>query len=905
MFRVFYIVLFIVICSTEYLCAQDIPTVLLPQDTVKPTIVTDQLGIDVLATSGLDTLFSPPAEKEKSRKISFSEDGLEDKVTYGAKDTMWLDKKNNEVHLFGEAYVNYLNYQLKAGYIILNIETNIAEAHSIKDSIGISTQKPSFDDGERKIKYNSLRYNFDTEKGVVLDAITSEAGFVVHGAKTKYIASKKDTNYIDDVIYNKSALITTCNHENPHYGFRASRLKIIPDKIAVSGPANLEIAGVPTPLVLPFGFFPLAEGQSSGLIFPNNYDYSPAKGFGLIGLGWYFPVSDYLDLTLTGTIYTRGSYGLNLSSRYNKRYKYNGSVTISFDNTRLESAETGELEPRKSFSIRLSHTQDGKAHPFRTLGGSINFQTDNNRAFVNNDAESVITSSYSSNFFFRHDMPRTPFKFNLGLSHSQNTNTRRIEINFPDMSLNMTTQYPFKRKNAKGDAKWYESINVNYSTRMQNFVETTDTTIFSENLIDKMFTGMEHKANAGINLKFLKYLNFNGGISYRENWYLRTLEQLNDPESDEPIENTINGFNAFRSYTISSGFTTQLFWTQLFKRGPIRGFRHKITPKFSFSYGPDTRSRYEKFYIETFDGTDSVFYNPFPTRPFRSSFQDQSMSFNYQFDNNLEFKYWSKKDSTYKKFRLFDSFTVRGSNNLIADSLNWSRVSLNSSSRFFGGITTLRINLNFDPYLEKDGSRINETVWSRDKKLLRMDDGSIKVTNRFSIKKIKALFAKKNNKQSSRLGRGGSTKDSDSKEKIEDGFPGAANYIKSRQQAAIERVRFGSLFENMNIVHDFQYNFDEFNSVDTSFVSRHTLSLSGRIPLTKNWSINVGNIGYDLKKGGLNYPNFGFSRKLHCWEMNFNWSPNRDTYTFYIGVSADAFSFLKYNYGQNNIDGFF
>ena len=902
MFRAIYIVSIFVICSIGDSNAQVLKSAELLLDSLDQSTKSDTLTIQDSLAISTDTTKTRTLNYSKKDQIKFSEDGLDDKVTYGAKDTMWLDKDKNEVHLYGEAYVNYQNYELKAGYIVLNIETNIAEAHSIKDPYGLNSQKPSFYDGERKIKYNSLRYNFETEKGLVLDAITSEAGFVVHGAKTKYIAGDKDTSYINDVIYNKSALITTCNHENPHYGFRASRLKIIPDKIAVSGPANLEIAGVPTPVVLPFGFFPLTEGQSSGLIFPTNYDYSPAKGFGLLGLGWYFPISDYLDLTVTSNIYTRGSYGINLSSRYNKRYKYNGNININYDNTRLESTETGELESRQSFSIRLSHNQDGKAHPFRTLGGSINFQTDNNLAFVNNDANSVITSSYSSNFFFRHDMPRTPFKFSLGLSHSQNTNTRKIEINFPDMSLNMTTQYPFKRKKSSGDPKWYESININYSNRLQNFVETTDTTIFSENLLDKMFTGMEHKANAGLNLKFLKYLNFNGGISYRENWYLKSLEKFYDEEEEEVATNTINGFNTFRSYSVTAGFTTQLFWTQLFKKGIIRGFRHKMTPKFSFSYGPDTRSRYEQFYIETAGGTDSVAYSPFPTRPFRSSFQDQSMNFNYQFDNNLEFKYWSKKDSSYKKFKIFDSFTVRGSNNLIADSLNWSRVSLNSNSRFFGGITTLRISLNFDPYLEVNGSRVNETVWSRDKKLLRMDDGSIKLTNRFSFKKIKSLFTKKKSATDEQSKNSEEDPDSD---QITDGFPGAKNDLKPERERAIERKEMFSLIENLNLVHDFQYNFDETNSVDTSFVSRHAISLSGRIPLTENWQISIGNLGYDIKKGGLNYPSFGFSRKLHCWEMNFQWSPNRDTYTFYIGVSANAFSFLKYNYGQNNIDGLF
>ena len=369
--------------------------------------------------SPLDSLFFPETGipdvkkniKSSDEEVRIADEGLDAEVTYGARDTMWMNHKENEVHLFGNAFVHYENMKLNAGYIVLNIETNIAEARSLQDTHGHTVQKPTFHDGTQEVKYNALRYNFETHKGVVLDAISAQSGMIVHGARTKYLSAEKDSSIQDDVIYNQNALITTCNHEHPHYGFRASKLKVVPDKIAVVGPANLEIAGIPTPLFIPFGFFPLAEGQSTGFIFPQDYEYSPTKGFGLRNFGWYFPINDYWDLTLTGDLYTRGSFGIIANSRYKKRYKYNGSFNISFDNTLVENRETAQNEARRSFGLRVTHTQDTKAHPYRSLGGSISFSTNDYNAFTQNDASSVLTTTYSSNFYFRHQMPNTPFNF--------------------------------------------------------------------------------------------------------------------------------------------------------------------------------------------------------------------------------------------------------------------------------------------------------------------------------------------------------------------------------------------------------------------------------------------------------------------------------------------------------------
>jgi len=333
-------------------------------------------------TTASDTIPTSPMTNPKSETVEFSESGLDTEILYGG-DNQVYEHKNNVMHLYGNAYVTYQDKELKSDYIQLDLTNNIAEAR-ISEDIKNAT-KPTFKDGDKTYNYNGLRYNFKKEKGIVYDAISQEGEFLIHGQKTKYVSGGDNIYSDDDVIYNANSLITTCNHDHPHFGFRAKKLKLIPDKIAVVGPANLEIGGVPTPIVLPFGFFPLVEGKSSGFIFPQNYEFNSRElGFGLRGLGWYFPINDYVHVRLTGDIYTRGSHGIRLSTNYKKRYKYTGKLDLSYDFRKTEIATDVEPLRQRGFSIILDHSQDAKAHPFINVGGRINIIGNNNENRVRN-----------------------------------------------------------------------------------------------------------------------------------------------------------------------------------------------------------------------------------------------------------------------------------------------------------------------------------------------------------------------------------------------------------------------------------------------------------------------------------------------------------------------------------------
>ena len=336
-------------------------------------IVLDSLGIP----SDSAFAISDSIPFEVRRTVAFSQDSLDSEVESFGEDSMRYDIKNNQVHLWGNAYVKYQTITLTADYIVYNWTTNIVTAEGIKDSLGSGMGVTKFEDGEETFDSRKLKYNFKTSKGIIYDAVSQYNDIYVRAEKGKFSGKGADPVEHDDHIYSEDAIFTTCNHPNPHFGIRSGKQKVIPNKVVVVGPSNVELGGVPTPLWLPFGFFPLKQGQRTGLIFPQDYEYSEQWGFGLKNIGWYFPMNEYMDLALTGDIYSRGTFGLHARGRYKKLYKYSGSLNLNFANQRTEATNSTQILNNKSFGIQWSHSQEATAHPTNKFGGSINLQTNN------------------------------------------------------------------------------------------------------------------------------------------------------------------------------------------------------------------------------------------------------------------------------------------------------------------------------------------------------------------------------------------------------------------------------------------------------------------------------------------------------------------------------------------------
>ncbi len=850
--------------------------------------------------------------KSGNKQIKFSDDGLDTPISYGSIDSQLIDIKHNIVHLYGEAYVDYGEMKLKAGYIQLDTENNIAIAEFIRNEKGDTIQKPIFNDGEREFNYNKLKYNFKEERGIVYDAITTEGELFIHGEITKYVSFAGDSVHNEKVVYNKNALITTCDHPEPHFGIRSSKMKMITDKVAVIGPSNLELGGVPTPIWIPFGFFPLTDGESTGLLFDQDFHYSQQNGFGLENIGWYFPLNEYANLIVRGDIYTSGTHGVNIESNYKKRYRNNGRFNLGYYNQRIETIDddfkTGKRESifksTKSFSISLKHNQEAKAHPYRNISGSIEVQSQNYAAMRRNDANSTFQNIYRSNFSYSHSMPRTPFTFSLAFRHEQNTQTRKVSITLPDIQIRMNTIYPFKRKNSSGNKeKWFEKISYRYNSEIKNYTETTDSTFFDKQFFDEMRTGVSHSMRSDASFRFLKYFNFTPSISYDEDWVWKTLEKdyvgveslvnvdstifRNNMTIDTIVERDtilfevqdtfVNGFKPYRDFSVSAGFNTQLFATIPSAKGWFRGWRQTIKPSASISFDPNTKDLYELTLETGLDEDDLIEYSPFQRSAISvPGLSETQFNANYGVTGVMEMKYYSKKEEKEKKIKIFDQMRISSRYNFAADSLNYAPVNTSGTSRWFKGATTFSFNFRFDPYVENENGKTSTLVSSTGKSLVRLDDGFLKLSTRLKAKDFINFFAKNKDNQ---------------EEKTDDKND-------SNELWSIEKW-----LENFSIEHEIQYNFQSTKGIDTSFVNVHSLRMSGNIPLTKNWNLVIQNFSYDFKTNKFVYPAFRFSRKLHCWDMNFEWYPAINSYNFSIKVNSGTLGFLKYDYGQSQIDG--
>ncbi len=858
--------------------------------------------------------FSVERQDSLLANIRFSQDSLEAEVDYGSQDSMALDNVNQKVFLWGKAYANYKTISLKADYIVIDLENSIATASGLPDSTGRMAGLPEFADGDQEFQADSMRYNFQTRKGIVYDVTTLQNDVVVRGSRSKFVSGQQvpgDTTRVNDVVYSEGAIFTTCTADHPHYGIRSNKQKVVPNKLVVVGPSNLEIMSVPTPLWLPFGFFPITKGRSTGLLFPSDYEYSPTWGFGLRDVGWFFPLGDHFNLAVRSNLYLKGRWGVTVSSDYRKRYKYNGAISLGYEKLIQEDAE-GNLTRPTSFLFSWRHQQDRSAHPSISLGGSINLQSNNYRQRVFNDAQNVLGSQQlNSNFSFNKVWQDKPLSFSAAFSHSQNSLTRQVNLTFPNLQFLTQTLYPLKRKERSGQEKWYETVTLRYTADARTSFTTTDTTLFTQQMFENGQYGMRQTATSGTSFKLFQYFNLNPSVNYEEVWYFNTLRKEFDPtvefevdtifnadRSDFTIDTTFTsygqvndfrrfGFESFRRFSSSMSLNTQLFGTLQFRKGWLRGLRHVAKISTSLNYAPGYSDdldyiRFTKFDVRFPDSLQqySIFQGGIYGAP---QLTGQQFSLGYSINNIFEAKI--RKDTADQKIKLFDNLVVNGNYNFSADSLNWSPVSINGTARFFKGVTTFSTLIRFDPYaLAADSrgnfQRIDRFYFNENGKFLRFSDANLRFNTSLTVAKIREIF-----------------------QGTPEQYVENVNQNQPRNQSE-KPEDFLSLFENFSINHNFVmgWNTDPRTGKPVFDLSINSLNVQGSIALTPNWRINIGNFGYDFVRNDFSYPSLGFSRDLHCWEMGMNAQPTRGTYSFYIQVKPGTLGFIRLPYQRNNAD---
>jgi LptD protein len=862
------------------------------------------------------TALSRDTPKLVTTDILYSKDSLDAPVDYGSKDSLIFDNVNNLVYLYGAAYVNYQSLKLTADYIVIDLKNNIATAEPSTDSTGKKKGIPKFKDETQDFNALKMRYNFRTQKGVVYDVTTKYQDSYVHGGLSKFVSTKGDSSKRSDIVYSKDAIFTSCNADHPHFGLHSLKQKVIPNKLIIVGPSYLTIGDIPMPLGIPFAAFPLTSGKQTGLIFPQNYEYSPLWGYGLKNIGWYVPISDNFDATVTADAYVRGTWGLRTRSNYLKTYKYSGNFELGYQSIITEN-EKAQILREPSWSIQLSHSQDQRANPLFNFNANVNIQGSKSKTFGNyqgtnrNDFQSATRSQLSSSASFTRTFPGKPFSLSASTNHSQNLATRDFSFSPLDMDFRMQTIFPLKRKKRVGEEKWYEKISLQYGSSMRNRVQTKDSLITTAKGWENFQTGIKHDLSSSVNFNLFKYFNLSPNVSYSQTWYFKQITKsfnandirfkidtlFNPRDSNDYTlrRDTVNygkvdtlkhnGFYPVQQMSAGVSLSTRIFGTMQFKKGYLRGLRHTITPSLGLSFSPNYH-RYE-------DSVQTDFryaylkqvYNLYENAIFGTpSASGKQAALTYSFTNLFEYKTFNKKDSTFKKGKLLENVNIAGSYNMAADSFKWSQIAMGTGTNFFKGLTTLSVQALFDPYAkDANGRRLQEFALKRNGKLLNMVNATINLNTSLSIGDIKKLFE------------GGS----DEKDKDGKTTPKPRAVKKENSDESVL-----DLLESFRLSHNFSISRTSISARDTTLFS-NALYTSGNIPLTKKWSITVGNIGYDFVSKQMTYPDFGFRRDLHCWEMGMNYQPLRGTYQFYLRVKPGSkLDFLKVPYTKNIGDAF-
>ena len=806
------------------------------------------------------------------KEMPLSKNAITDIIKYKAQDSIAMELNSKMAFIHKKGSIDYQDLNLKADDISVDFDKQILYAQGAPDSAGKIKGKPIFKQGETEYNANKITYNINTQKGIINGVITQEGDGFLHGDKVKKLN--------DSVMCLNSGMFTTCNHAEPHFAIKFTKSKLLTNDKIVTGPAYLSISDVPTPLVVPFAFFPFTKGRSSGLIIPS-YGWANNRGFYLRGGGYYFAINDYFDLLLAGDIYTNLSWAINPKTNYYKRYKYKGALDLRYEKTKLGLKGTDSYSEFGDFKLAWTHQQDPKANPNSRFSANVNLVSRNYSKWTSNTND-YFNSTTNSSIAYSTTLGSN-FNLSANLGESYNINTRVVELKLPSISLSSSQFYPFRRKNPQGSYRWYENISVSYVMNASNNITTYDSLLLKPDVFKAMKNGISHSVPISSSVKVLKYLNWTNKITYNERWHWSTVRKDIDPMTNMLVMDTVSGFQSNRDATFNSSLNTRLYGMFNFKKGFVKAIRHVIKPSLSFNYRPDFGNPdfgFWQSYTDTL-GMEHK-YSIFEQSLYGGPSYGKTGNVGFSISNNLEMKVASEKDTVngVKKVVLIEDLTVGMSYDMAKDSLNWSSLTVTGRTTLF---KSLVINYSgyFIPYaLDEQGNMTNVFLWEKEKKLFKRKNSQWNMQLNWTLNPN--TFKDDNDAQTPQ------------------------NIIPTNE---ILQSPFNNPNQMIGNVVDFSVPWNLSIAYTLSFISQYyanlmdydsdvvqTVSLRGDLSLTKNWKIAF-TTGYDFEAKKMSYTSIDIYRDLHCWEMRFNWVPfgYYKSWNFTINVKAGMLQDLKYN----------
>lgn len=835
------------------------------------SVTADSLQRDSLAMDslGIDTLAADTAKKKEP---------LDAPVIYEASDSI-VFTKGGYAHLYGEGKVNYQNIELTSAIISMNMDSSTVYARGVADTTGVESGTPVFKDGETPYESKTMRYNFKTKKGFINNIVTQQG--------EGYVTSKKAKKGANDEIYMGEGMYTTCdNPDHPHFYLKLSMAKVRPKKNVVFGPAQLVVEDVPLPIAVPFGFFPFNSSYSSGFIMPT-YGDEMNRGFYLRDGGYYFAISDKMDLKVLGEIFTKGSWGLSAASNYNKRYKYSGSFNASYLVTKTGEKNMPDYSVSKDFRIQWSHRQDAKANPNSSFSASVNFATSsydrsslsslyNPQQYAQNTKASSV--SYSRNF------PEIGLNISGAFNITQNTRNSSLSMTLPDVNISLNRIYPFKRKKSAGDERWYEKISLQYTGSITNSISTKDNLLFKTPLT-QWRNGMQHKIPVSATFNLFKYINIVPSFNYTERWYLSKVKQSYDPSpasSDHVRRDTINGFNRVYDYNLSLQLNTKLYgmYKPLFMKSKEIQIRHVFTPTVSYTYTPDFgKARYG--YYDTYTYTDedgevrTVEYSPYDGAVYGVPGKNMSQNISFSVDNNLEMKMKSDKDTTgYKKISLIDQLGA----SLSYDVANkrWSDLSMNLRLKLTKSYT-FNMNASFATYayqFDENGNVVvgDRTEWSYGR-FGRFQGYSGSFSYTLNNDTFKKLFGKKDETEDKNKKKKEDSEDEEEDTEESENQNNNSNMRKT-EKASVDSDGYLAFKFPWSISLSYSYSIREDRTKNINikkmrypYSLTHSLNVSGNFKIGSRWNMTYAT-GYDFTTKEMSMTTLNITRDLHCFNMS-------------------------------------
>lgn len=856
----------------------------------------DSLGNVVVDTTQMDSLERAIYRHNKVVDDSIRLDslnrkrsgGIEAPIEYTANDSLVYDARTQTAHLFGSSNVKYQNMDLASDKIYMSLDSSLVHATGTRDSSvkdGVKN-KPVFTMGQDKYETDTIAFNFKTKKAYIDNVYTEQEDGFLRGER-----SKRDST---GVIYLEHGRYTTCDEEHPDFYIALSRARVRPGKDVVFGPAYLVVADVPLPLAIPYGFFPFTKRYSSGFIMPS-YGDEQARGFYLKDIGYYFALSDKWDLKLLGEIYTRGSWGFSAASNYRKRYRYNGSFLFSYQDTKTGDKGLPDYARQESFKIQWSHRQDSKANPYSSLAASVNFATSSyERNNLNSlyNPQTLTQSTRTSSVSWSTTFSSIGLTLSATANLSQNMRDSTLAVTLPDLNIAVSRFYPFKRKHAVGNERWYEKISMSYTGQIGNSINTKEDKFFKSNLIKEWRNGWNHEIPISGNFTLFNYLNVSPSFRFTDRMQSAKVERSWDTAKQVEVADTTYGFHNIYNWNFSMGMSTKLygFWTPSRKifGDKIQAIRHVLTPQVTFSYAPDfgaSRYGYWKTYQKTdADGNVSlVEYSPYSTGMFSVPGRGKTGSISFSLGNNLEMKVKSDKDSTgVKRISLIDDLAINMSYNMAAKTRPWSDLGMNIRLKWWKNYT-FNMNAVFATYayeLDDQGRPYvgTHTEWGKGR-FGRFQGMSQNISYTLTPEKLSKLFG------------GGSSRDDDKRHAGNGDDEGVDTDIESNVDEVMERGKhnarkekskastdedgymafsmpwsltfgYGVTMRESNDINKFNYK-----KMRYPYKFSQTLNVSGNIRISDGWNISFSS-GYDFERHEISMTTASLQRDLHCFNMS-------------------------------------